>query len=157
MSNEKETTETLGESEELSTSEVAETVLKSESSWEILKQMSGMAVSQLMATQRFVLPVLSQLSVICEKLSDPEAFTRSFNTLTGDIQSHAKQLRSLAVEHEGKSGEPTEDEWPLIFSVSQEYSNLLTNFETVIQPLMLSLIDTVQKEYGDVVEMKTEG
>lgn len=132
---------------------VADAVLKSETGWEVLNQMYHQCAKKLLHTQGFTLPVMNQLDTLKEKLDDPDGFTRCFNTLLGDIKQYKESLDVLHQKHAGRTGVPPEKDWPVMFSISMEYSNLETHFETVIAPLILSLIEVIREQHGDMLEL----
>lgn len=132
---------------------VADAVLKSSTGWSVLDEMYRGCAQKLLHTQGFTLPVINELDTLKTKLDDPEAFTRCFHTLLGDIKQFKERLDTLHQKHHGKTGTPTEDEWQLLFTISMEYSNLVNHFETVIAPLILSLINVIRDQHGDMLEI----
>lgn len=132
---------------------VAAAVLTSEQSWEVLNGLYAAASQKILSTEGFVVPVMNQMAVLKEKLKDPVAFERSFTTLINDIRKLSDRLRLVFAQHSGKSGEPTQEEWTLTFSISQEYSNIITEFDVVIAPLIFSLIETIRDEHGDMLQV----
>lgn len=132
---------------------VADAVLKSEHSWGILREMHRQCATNLLTTQGFTLPVIKALPTLRTKLSDPEAFERSFNTLLGDIKSLKEDLDQISLSYKDRSGVPSEQDWPEIFAISQQYSNLLTRFDQVIVPLTFSLIEIIKKEHGELIQL----
>jgi hypothetical protein len=132
---------------------VADAVLKSSTGWEVLNQMHRGCAQKLLHTQGFTLPVINQLDALKKELDDPEAFTRCFQTLLGDIKQYKERLDELLSKHKDRSGTPEEKDWPVLFSISMEYSNLDNHFETVIAPLILSLIEVIREQHGDMLEL----
>lgn len=131
---------------------VASTVLKSDKGWEILRQLYLEGAKKLLTTQGFTFPVLKNMAILEDKLSDPIGFKKSFDTLLQDLQQYKADLDKIQAKHAGKSGKPTEAEWPIMFALSQEYSDLMHRFDTVVAPLIFSLVETIQKEHGDLLE-----
>ncbi len=134
---------------------VASTALKSDKGWEILRQLYLESAKKLLTTQGFTYPVLRNMAVLEEKLSDPAGFRKSFNTLLQDLQQYKADLDRIQAKHQGRSGKPTEAEWPILFALSQEYSDLMHRFDTVIGPLIFSLVEIIQQEHGDLLETTT--
>jgi len=135
---------------------VASTVLKSDKGWEVLRQMYHESAKKLLSTQGFTYPVLANMDTLKEKLSDPEGFQKSMQTLIGDLQDYKQQIDAIYAKHKDKSGKPTEAEWPILFALSQDYTNLMHHFDTVISPLVFSLVDVIRAEHGDLLEMPTQ-
>jgi hypothetical protein len=133
---------------------VADHLLKSEQSWDILNSLYLECANKLLHTRGFTVPVLAQMSVLKEKLNDPDGFQRSFSTLLNDIQAFKLQLDGIQAQHQGKTGTPTEADWPTIFAISQNYSNLISYFESVIAPLIFTLIDVIKAEHGDMLSLE---
>lgn len=137
---------------------VADAALKSPRCWDILRELNVLVSEKFMSTQAFTLPILNQMPVLEEKLNDPEAFKSSFATLQRDLLDFQQQVMTLAAKHQGRSGDPTPADWPVIHSISMDYSNLITHFETVISPLIFSLLETVQAEHNEMVDYsQTQG
>jgi hypothetical protein len=132
---------------------VADAVLKSATGWDVLQKMHHGCARKLLHTQGFTLPVINNLETLKEKLNDPDGFTRCFQTLLGDIKQYKERLDELQAKHHGRTGTPPEKDWPVIFSISMDYSNLDNRFETVIAPLILSLIEVIREEHGDLLEL----
>lgn len=131
---------------------VASTALKSDKGWEILRQLYLESAKKLLTTQGFTYPVLANRDTLEDKLSDPVAFRRSFDTLLQDLRQYKLDLDRIHAKHEGRSGKPKEADWPILFAISQEYSDLMHRFDSVIAPLIFSLVDVLQKEHGDLLE-----
>lgn len=119
--------------------EAASEALKSSEGWNCITQFQTHIYAQLVNTSQFVIPVLNDLDVICEQVNDPDGFRRSFATLMADIAALKAEADRLCQKHKGKSGAPTPAEYPIIFTLSQEYSNLMTRYEQGVQPLIESL------------------
>lgn len=132
---------------------VAGTALKSDKGWEILRQLYLESSHRLLTTQGFTFPVLNNIDALKEKLSDPEGFQKSMQTLIGDLKEYKERLDHIYSRHLDKSGKPTEAEWPIMFALSQEYSDLMNHFDNVISPLIFSLVDIISREYGELLEM----
>lgn len=134
---------------------VAGTALKSDKGWEILRQLYLESSKRLLSTQGFTFPVLNNMDTLKEKLSDPEGFQKSMQTLINDLRDYKERLDHIYSRHQGKSGKPKEAEWPILFTLSQEYSNLMHHFDSVIAPLIFSLVDIIRQEHGELLEMTT--
>jgi hypothetical protein len=132
--------------------EVATATLKSEHGWEILRQFYSIGCQKILATSAFVVPVLQNREAILKDLADPTGFQKSFQTLIGDIAKYKDRLGEIWQQHQDKTGQPSDLELPLVFTLSEQYSSLLTELETVVEPLVFALIDTVRDEYkGELV------
>lgn len=134
---------------------VASTVLKSNKGWDILRELYKEAAKKLLTTQGFTYPVLANRDKIDEHLSDPEGFRRSFNTLLSDLKAYKERLDGIWVKHKDESGTPTEAQWPVMFALSQEYSDTIDHFDQVIAPLIFSLVEVLTAEYSDLIELPT--
>lgn len=130
---------------------VADQVLKSPQGWDIVNQMAQAATQQVLGTSPFVLPYMQNKDVILEKLSDPVAFEKQFATLMADLGKHSRNINEIASKHKGKTGVPTEEDHALLFLLSEEYSRAADYYDSVIEPLMMSLIDIVAKEHGPIL------
>lgn len=128
--------------------QVAKAMLKSDEGWEILRQFYNIGSQKILATSVFVVPVLQNKRAILDKLNDPAGFEKSFATLTSEISRYKNQLVALWSQHSDRRGRPTDLEHVLIFQLSEQYNQLLSQLETVMEPLMFSLIDTVRTEFG---------
>lgn len=135
---------------------VADAVLKSSTGWDVLQQLYQNCAKKLLHTQGFTIPVMNQLETLKTELNDPDGFTRCFQTLLGDIKHHSNRLAELQKKHIGRTGTPQEKDWPVMFEISMEYSNLDNHFETVIAPLILSLIEVIREEHGDMLEINNQ-
>jgi len=130
--------------------EVAEGLLRSPKGWDIAQELYGQALKRVLFTSQFVVPTLQHREAILLKLTDPTGFQKSFQTLCSDLDLCTRTLRTIGKKHEGKQGTPSDEEVPFLFSICNEYHEVLTVFETTIDPLLYSLIDVVQTQYGDM-------
>lgn len=130
--------------------EAADESLRSKEGWNIIHQFQSHIYAQLVNTSQFVVPVLNDLDIICEQVNDPQAFRNSFNTLMGDLARMKIDADRIGARHTGKQGQPTPAELPAVFALSQEYSNLMTHYEVVVQPLIDSLNHIIQAEFKAV-------
>lgn len=149
-----DTTEELSNDELTATQAVlADAVLATDQGWDVLTKMYLGCSQKLLTTQGFTLPVLNQYESLKSELNDPVAFTKCFQTLLSDLRTYQEKLNRLYATHSGRSGVPTTEEYPILLDASLEYSNLITHFETVITPLIMSLIEVIRSEHGDLLEV----
>lgn len=139
----------VNEQEVPTVDKVADAVLKSDQSWDVLQAMYVECTRKIMSTQGFVGLVSSNIESLRETLSDPEGFETSFTTLISDIRRIGSGINATLEQHKGRTGTPTEEDWPLVFGVSMEYSRLTSDFDIVVAPLMMNLIETIRAEHGD--------
>ena len=130
--------------------EAADESLRSKEGWNIIHQFQSHIYAQLVNTSQFVVPVLNDIDTICEQVNDPQAFRNSFTPLMGDLAKMKLDADRLGAKHIGKKGQPTAAELPVVFSLSQDYSNIMANYEAVIQPLINSLNAILQAEFTAV-------
>jgi len=135
---------------------LSDAVLASAQGWDVLKKMYLGCSQKMLSTQGFTLPVLNQYENLKAELNDPVAFTKCFQTLLGDLSRYKEQLNALYATHSGYSGTPTQDEYPILLNASLEYSNMISHFETVITPLIMTLIDVISREHGDMLELNLD-
>lgn len=133
-------------------STVADASLRSEEGYDILLELYRCNAEILLLTSHFVLPVSNHIERICEDLSDPEGFKRSFITLLADIKSYRDDLDTLYQCHKGKSGTPSEEDITEVFAIADGYSKLLDRYEGAIRPLKESLRDVLLKECKVLME-----
>lgn len=146
----------LGESIAKMENQVATQALQSEKGWDILNSMAKLGFQQVLATSPFVIPVLQKKEEILSKLKDPEGFVKQFTTMMSDIEAHSSRLNQLAQLHKGKSGAPTEDDHALLLSLANDYTDVMNNYDTVIEPVFNNLIDVVKNEYGTVLTVEVD-
>lgn len=135
---------------------VAAAVLTSEQSWEVLEELYAQASKRIVATSWFVNPVVTNIASLREKLNDPIGFEKSFNTLMADIRATGESLKVVYEQHAGRSGVPEEEDWPTVFSTSQDYNTLINRFESTIDPLIDSLMDIIKNEHGELYQQMVE-
>lgn len=133
---------------------VADAVLRSAQSWQVLHDFYGQLGKRIMHTGQFTIPVLQNKTEIEDSLNDPVGFMKSFDTLMTDLQSATADLKALHERHKGREGQPDEKDWPVIFELSLAYQDLFYRMDHVIYPLLTQLVDTVQTEYGDTLTLK---
>jgi hypothetical protein len=130
----------------------AEAVLKGADGYDILRELYSECAGLILSTSNFVIPVKQELPNICKHLADAEGFKRSFGTLCGDIANYNENLASLWEVHKDKSGAPSAEEITDVFDLATGYNKLATHYESGIQPLLVSLAETVEKEYTSILE-----
>lgn len=130
---------------------VADKALRSDQSWDILTAMYQECARQVMSTQSFTVPIMTNESRLRESLTDADGFFESYRTFVNDLREYSDRLKELVSRHKDRTGEPDPVDWPVIFEISQEYSDLMDRFETVIKPLALSLMDILSQECPDLV------
>lgn len=123
---------------------VANEALKSPVGWDIITGLAKVGSGKLLATSAFVIPVMASAEQINADLPDAEGFQKSFKVLREDIRASAEAIKALAVQHQGRTGEPLDIELPLLFELSNNYNDEITRIETVIDPLILSLCDQLR-------------
>lgn len=136
------TTETLEEIAE-TTSVVANELLKQDG-WSILAVMQHELIKSVNATSLIMNPVNANITEVKAKVSDPEGFDKVITCLKNDITEIIKTIGALTKLHEGKTGEPTEDELPLVDKISQGYAELQSMVELTVQPLILWVADKLE-------------
>lgn len=130
----------------------ADAALRGADGYGILRELYTECAGLILNTGRFVIPVKQDLPNICKHLADPEGFKRSFQTLCGDIANYNENLGILWEVHKDKEGTPTAEEITDVFDLATGYNKLATHYESGIQPLMVSLAETVEKEYTSILE-----
>lgn len=133
---------------------VADAVLRSDKSWDVLREFYGQLGGRILHTAQFTIPVLQNLNDIEQRLNDPVAFRKSFDTLMTDLQDIRGRLGELKVRHEGQTGEPTPEQWPMIFETSMEYQNLFHRMDTTINPLIQTLANVLKEEYSETLTLQ---
>ena len=125
--------------------------------WAILKELYIALSSSINATSLVVIPAMQRKDEICAKISDPEAFSKIMHNVVIDISGVATALRVLGEAHLGKSADPVLDsDVETIADISMQYSKLQTQMDTVIHPLLMSVIDVLQEADVDTELFLTE-
>lgn len=130
---------------------VADGLLKL-SGWDILRELYQLAMQRVLATSRFTMPVLHLREDIIQRLSDPVGFSKSFQTLCSDLQRCAITIKTLGERHLGKEGTPSTEDQVLIFELANDYNQIFTTMETVYDPLIYALQETIFKECKDLFD-----
>lgn len=133
---------------------VADHLIRSSQGFDVLKGLFHQAARAHLASSRFTLPVLNNIDKIEANLTDPVAFKKSFHTLLRDLDQFHGQLTRLGEKHEGRNGTPQQKDIPWMMEVTSEYSNLISHYEQVIQPLVDDLLATLKREYPEMVKIE---
>lgn len=125
---------------------LADKLLSGDKAWEILEGLKGATAQAVLNTRSFVLPLLDSLETeILPKLEDPTGFQKNVQNVVVDTGEITKAILGLADIHKDKSGTPTVEDLPIIQACAQGYSKIQSSIEHGITPLLLGMIDTLQK------------
>lgn len=134
----------------------ADEALKSDQGYDILNELYTTCGNLILNTARWVIPVKHNMDGIKAKLSDPEGFHKGFKTLCTDISNYNANLSVLHDVHKGKTGQPAPEDAGDILLLADGYNKLATHYEDGIQPLMVSLAATVEREYLPTLEKEVD-
>lgn len=121
--------------------------------WDIVREMYRAAAEQIQSTASFTMLTTLNWEVIKPKLDDPEAFAKNFTTLRNDLTVLIELLKVAGEKHLTRQGEPKPEEFNELLDISQLYSDIQGKFESAVQPLIFSMIDTMQKAGVEYVDM----
>lgn len=127
--------------------------------WDIVREMYRASAEQIQSTASFTMLTTLNWENIKPKLEDPEAFAKNFQTLRNDLTLLIELLKKVGEKHIDRRGEPKVEEMPLLLDISQLYSDIQGKYETAVQPLIFSMIETMQKagvEYITMPDFKEE-
>lgn len=131
---------------ESETNALADKLLSGDQAWDILEGLKGASAQAILNTRGFVLPLLDNLQTeVLPHLEDPVGFQKNLQIVVTDSGEITKAILALAETHKDKSGQPTIDDIPLIQECAQGYSQIQQSIENSITPLLLGMIDTMQK------------
>lgn len=125
---------------------LADKLLSGDKAWEILEGLMGATSQAVLNTRSFVLPLLDSLETeVLPKLEDPTGFQKNVQNVVTDTGAITQAILALAETHKGKTGAPGIDDLPLIQACAQGYSQIQSSIEHGITPLLMGMIDTMQK------------
>lgn len=135
--------------------EVAEKLLE-QNGWSIIRQLFGACAQHLVTTRGFIEPAMAGFESFKDKLEDPIAFQKNLQTLVADLSAMAEALQVASSRHVGKEGAPTAEELPLVGELTLAYSQVQSQLELSVDPLIFSMIDTMKAAGIDSFEVAQE-
>jgi hypothetical protein len=131
--------------------QVSEAVLKSELGWEVINDLAKQCVDLHLSTRGFTTSVLNSLPKLDAELTDPKAFRKTFHTFLKDLGEFHAIIMDTHKQHAGKTGQPTQDELPLVMELSLSYSKIMDYFEMAVRPLWVQMLTTIEQETDGVL------
>ncbi len=123
--------------------EAAQELLK-QAGWSIIAELGRALAQGINSTALVIYPISVKLDEYKTLLTDPEGFEAKYNTLRKDVAKVSAALVAMYEQHEGKTGEPTVDELPLVNALTLGYTKVQGHLEQAIHPLMLNLVTELE-------------
>lgn len=146
------TPEELNETHRILTKEI----LEGDDGYVVLETIFLQLTQQVYLTSHFTIPVLKQMDSLEAKLSDPTGFKASFNTFINHIRDFQRRLMVVHTKHKGKEGGGRPLDFPVMYAISEEYTVLMKEYDTVLHPLHLSLFGVIEKEAPELLAIDNE-
>lgn len=146
------TFEELTETHKILTKEV----LEGEDGYVVLDTLFVQLTQQVYMTSHFTMPIMTNMSKLEQKLTDPEGFKASFNTFINDIREFQRKLMATHQLHKGKTGGANPKDYPVLYSISEKYNELMNEYDKVIHPLHLSLFGIIEEEAPELLSIDKE-
>lgn len=121
-------------------------ILQGDAAMPVLRQMHTSLLHQLLNTHHFTAPVGLRMEEIVPLLDDGPAFRNSFRTFLTDIYRFNEVLKATRAQLDNISNPSAPESYPVLYSIADTYSRLMTEYDTVLHPMHKTLYDIVANQ-----------